>query len=45
MPNDTDRGGTPAGVFGAELRYYRTQADLSQKDLAPRANVSHGRRM
>jgi hypothetical protein len=29
MPNDADRAGTPAGVFGAELRYYRTQAGLS----------------
>ncbi len=41
MPNDADRAGTPAGVFGAELRYYRTRAGLSQKDLAPRVNVSH----
>src|SRR5580693_10172333 len=41
MPNDADRSGTPAGVFGAELRYYRTRAGLSQKDLASRANVSH----
>jgi transcriptional regulator with XRE-family HTH domain len=41
MPNDADRAGTPAGVFGAELRYYRTRTGLSQKDLASRANVSH----
>lgn len=41
MPNHADRAGTPAGVFGAELRHYRTQADLSQKDLATLANVSH----
>ena len=41
MPNDVGRAGTPAGVFGAELRYYRTRAGLSQKDLASRANVSH----
>ncbi len=41
MPNDADRAGTPAGVFGAELRFYRTRAGLSQKDLASRANVSH----
>src|SRR6202161_1856319 len=41
MPNDAERAGTPAGVFGAELRYYRTRAGLSQKDLALRANVSH----
>ena len=41
MPNDADRAGTPAGVFGAELRYYRTRAGLSQKDLAARVNVSH----
>ena len=41
MPTDADRAGTPAGVFGAELRYYRTRAGLSQKDLAAKANVSH----
>jgi transcriptional regulator with XRE-family HTH domain len=41
MPNDAGRAGTPAGVFGAELRYYRTRTGLSQKDLASRANVSH----
>ena len=41
MPNDAGRAGTPAGVFGAELRYYRTRAGLSQKDLASRTNVSH----
>jgi transcriptional regulator with XRE-family HTH domain len=41
MPNDAGRAGTPAGVFGAELRYYRTRAGLSQKDLASKANVSH----
>lgn len=41
MPNDSARAGTPAGVFGAELRYHRTRAGLSQKDLAERVNVSH----
>ncbi len=41
MPNDADRAGTPAGVFGAELRFSRTRAGLSQKDLAARATVSH----
>src|SRR5207302_1528539 len=41
MPNDADRAGTPAGVFGAELRFYRTRAGLSQKDLAAGASVSH----
>ena len=41
MPNDADRAGTPAGVFGAELRFYRSRAGLSQKDLAARATVSH----
>ena len=41
MPNDADRAGTPAGVFGAELRFHRTRAGLSQKDLAAKANVSH----
>ena len=35
MPNDADRAGTPAGVFGAELRYYRSWAGLSQKILLP----------
>ncbi len=41
MPNDADRAGTPAGVFGAELRFYRTRANLSQKDLAALAHVSN----
>ena len=41
MPTDADRAGTPAGVFGAELRYYRTRADLSQKDLAALVHVSN----
>ena len=41
MPNDADRAGTPAGVFGAELRFYRTRAALSQKDLASKTNVSN----
>jgi transcriptional regulator with XRE-family HTH domain len=41
MPTDADRAGSPAGVFGAELRYYRTRGALSQKDLAALAHVSH----
>ena len=41
MPNDAERAGTPSGVFGAELRFYRIRAGLSQKDLAARATVSH----
>ena len=41
MPNDADRTGTPAGVFGAELRFYRTRANLSQKDLAAMVHVSN----
>ena len=41
MPDDAGRAGTPAGVFGAELRFYRTRAGLSQQDLAARATVSH----
>jgi transcriptional regulator with XRE-family HTH domain len=41
MPNDADRAGTPAGVFGAELRFYRTRAGLSQKDLAALVHVSN----
>ena len=28
-------------MFGAELRFYRTRAGLSQKDLAAGATVSH----
>jgi transcriptional regulator with XRE-family HTH domain len=36
-----DRAGTPAGVFGAELRFYRTRAALSQKDLATLVHVSN----
>ena len=34
MPRDYDLDGTPEGVFGAELRFYRTQAGLSQAELA-----------
>ena len=41
MPDDAGRTGTPAGVFGAELRFYRTRAGLPQKDLAAQANVSN----
>jgi DNA-binding XRE family transcriptional regulator len=41
MPNDADRAGTPAGVFGAELRFYRTRAGVSQKDLAALVRVSN----
>ena len=35
MPDDADRAGTPAGVFGAELRFYRTRAGLSQQTWPP----------
>jgi transcriptional regulator with XRE-family HTH domain len=41
VPKEFDRAGTPQGVFGGELRYYRTEAGLSQTDLAARVNVSH----
>ena len=41
MPHDYDLEGTPEGVFGAELRYYRTEAGLSQAELAALVNVSH----
>src|SRR5215472_1332856 len=41
MPRDNDQDGTPQGVFGAELRYYRERAGLSQTDLAALVNVSH----
>jgi transcriptional regulator with XRE-family HTH domain len=42
MPNDADRAGTPSGVFGAELRFYRTRADLCQKDLAALVHAFNG---
>jgi transcriptional regulator with XRE-family HTH domain len=41
MPRDYDLDGTPEGVFGAELRFYRTQAGLSQAELAALVNISH----
>jgi transcriptional regulator with XRE-family HTH domain len=41
MRSDADRDGTPFAVVGTELRHYRTQAALSQADLAARAYVSH----
>jgi transcriptional regulator with XRE-family HTH domain len=41
MPRDHDRDKTPEGVFGAELRYYRTRAGLSQTDLAALVSISH----
>src|SRR5215470_8961238 len=41
MPRDNDQDGTPQGVFGAELRYHRERAGLSQTDLAALVNVSH----
>lgn len=41
MPREKDLDGTPQGVFGAELRYYRERAGLSQTDLAALVTVSH----
>jgi transcriptional regulator with XRE-family HTH domain len=41
MPRDNDQDGTPQGVFGAELRYYRERAGLSQTELAALVSVSH----
>jgi transcriptional regulator with XRE-family HTH domain len=41
MLGDDSRTRTPEGVFGAELRYYRERAGLSQTDLASLVNVSH----
>jgi transcriptional regulator with XRE-family HTH domain len=41
MPRDSDQDGTPQGVFGAELRYHRERAGLSQTELAVLVNVSH----
>ena len=39
QPVDLD--GTPQGVFGAELRYHRTAAGLSQTELGALVNISH----
>lgn len=41
MPHANDHDGTPQGVFGAELGYYRERAGLSQTELAALVNVSH----
>ena len=41
MPRQDDRDRTPEGVFGAELRFYRTKAGLSQTELAALVNISH----
>ena len=41
MTGNGDRSRTPEGVFGAELRYYRERAGLSQIDLAARVNCSN----
>ena len=41
MLGDDGRTRTPEGVFGAELRYYRERAGLSQTELAALVNVSH----
>lgn|SRR5487761_1092271 len=41
LPKDRDPAATPQGVFGTMLRYYRTQAGLSQTDLAAKTYLSH----
>jgi transcriptional regulator with XRE-family HTH domain len=41
VSGDSDLDGTPQGVFGAELRYYRERAGLAQTELASLVNVSH----
>ena len=41
MPGIDAVDGTPEGVFGAEVRFYRTRAGLSQAELAALVNVSH----
>lgn len=42
MPSrEFDRAGTPLGIFGAELRHHRTEAGLSQADLAGKVYASH----
>jgi len=40
MPTD-DRPGTPHGVFGRMLGFYRERAGMTQTDLAPRVFCSH----
>jgi transcriptional regulator with XRE-family HTH domain len=41
VERDYDPDGTPEGVFGGELRFYREQAGMTQEQLAARVNVSH----
>lgn len=41
MERDYDPDGTPEGVFGGELRFYREHAGMTQDQLAVRVNVSH----
>jgi transcriptional regulator with XRE-family HTH domain len=41
MNGELDPDGTPEGVFGGELRFYREQAGLTQEQLAARLNCSH----
>jgi len=41
MQDNGDRSRTPEGVFGAELRYYRERAELSQMELAAMVHCSH----
>jgi transcriptional regulator with XRE-family HTH domain len=41
VERDYDPDGTPEGVFGSELRFYREQALMTQEELAARVNVSH----
>src|SRR5215467_326769 len=41
MLGDDSRTRTPEGVFGAELRYYRERARLSQTEMAALVNISH----
>jgi transcriptional regulator with XRE-family HTH domain len=41
MQREYDLDGTPEGVFGGELRFFREQAGLTQGQLAARVHVSH----
>jgi transcriptional regulator with XRE-family HTH domain len=41
VERDYDPDETPEGVFGAEVRFYREQAGMTQEQLAARVNVSH----
>ena len=43
MPDDAGRAGTPAGVFGAELRFYRRRVAEKQLQRRQRRSLRRGR--